>query len=279
MALKLKKQGTEVKKVLIYGLDGSGKSTFAEQYCQKHNLNPVVIDIDDTNFTSLRERSVVLDLKNDIKAYNEIKATIKDPDMKEYDTIILDGVSNLLELLTPSSGGQSAYKVRADRWGSILRHLTNSNKHLIFIGQIDMEVIFNDEFQSPKPIIKINSIVNEKYLTKKDGNNFSSEMVKYRGSKDKRGDKTPTPKPKQESLADIPEPSHTVLKNDEEISKPYLDELSNKSAQFKTVINDLKNLGKPVSHDNISEMVRARNKSNPKIADKLIDTMDDILRG
>ena len=39
------------KKVMIYGNDGTGKSTFAETYCNKNGLNRVVIDIDDTNFT------------------------------------------------------------------------------------------------------------------------------------------------------------------------------------------------------------------------------------
>ena len=41
------------KKVMIYGNDGTGKSTFAETYCKQNGLNPLVIDIDDTNFTSL----------------------------------------------------------------------------------------------------------------------------------------------------------------------------------------------------------------------------------
>lgn len=161
--LKLKTRENELKKVLIYGLDGSGKSTFAEKYCEDNNLNPIVIDIDDTNYTSCD--IVDIDLSSDIKTYQNMKILINEIKESDYDTIIIDGVSSLLELLTSKAKGLKAYKDRSDRFGSILRHLIKSNKNLIFVGQADMEVIFNDEYQSPKPIIKTNSIVNEKYKT------------------------------------------------------------------------------------------------------------------
>ena len=51
----MKTRGNDLKKVLIYGLDGSGKSTFAEQYCNDNNLNAIVIDVDDTNYTDLSD--------------------------------------------------------------------------------------------------------------------------------------------------------------------------------------------------------------------------------
>ena len=55
MVLQFKRRSSEtnLKKVMIYGHDGTGKSTFAENYCNKNGLNPVVIDIDDTNYTIL----------------------------------------------------------------------------------------------------------------------------------------------------------------------------------------------------------------------------------
>ena len=47
MAFKLKKRGIDdAKKILVYGNDGTGKSTFAAEYCKEHGLNPIVIDID-----------------------------------------------------------------------------------------------------------------------------------------------------------------------------------------------------------------------------------------
>lgn len=192
--MQLKKRGNEPKKVLIYGLDGSGKSTFGRDYCKEHGLKPIVIDIDDTNYTDID--IVAIDLGNDIKAYQGIKNTIKEiSNSDDYDTIILDGVTSLLELLTSKAKGMKAYKDRADRWSSILQSLINSKKNIIFIGQLDMEVIFNDEYQSPKPIIKVNSIVNEKYKTIKEGNNFTSKLEKYRGSRDERPTPKSTPKP------------------------------------------------------------------------------------
>lgn len=186
--MKLKKRGNDLKKVLIYGLDGSGKSTFAEQYCNDNNLNAVVIDVDDTNYTDLDLMD--LDLSSDIIAYNNMKKTILEIKNSDYDTIVLDGVSSLIELLTPSSDkkdlGMRAYKIRADRFNSILQKLLKTGKNLVFIGQIDMEVIYNDENQSNKPVLKINSIVNEKYKCFCQKGNFKTETMKFRGVKNGR---------------------------------------------------------------------------------------------
>ena len=165
MALKFKNRATEpnLKKVLIYGMDGSGKSTFAEQYCKENNLNAVVIDIDDTNYTSLP--IVEVNLTTDLTTYNSVKDTIKEIGKSEFDTIVLDGVTSLLELLTSKSKGMSAYSDRSKRWNDILRALLISKKNLIFVGQIDMELIFTPDAQSSKAVIKVNSMVNEKYYT------------------------------------------------------------------------------------------------------------------
>lgn len=163
MALKFKKRGSnDLKKVMIYGQDGTGKSTFAAQYCKENNLNPVVIDVDDTNYTGLP----ILDLnfRNDRTTYSEIKESIEDIKNSEFDTIIYDGVTSSLEMLVSKAKGLKKYSDRAERFQDILRSLQSSGKHLIFIGQADMEVIYNEEFQSSKMVIKINSIVNEKYL-------------------------------------------------------------------------------------------------------------------
>lgn len=177
--MRLKKRGqNDLKKVLIYGADGSGKSTFAEEYCREHNLNPVVIDIDDTNYTSLP--ILDLDLGNDIKTYNNIKAAISEIAKSEYDTIVLDGVTSLLEMLVSKAKGLKKYSDRAERFQDILRTMMSSRKNLIFIGQADMEVIYNEEFQSNKMVIKINSIVNEKYLTYKKKEGYSHKVLKYR---------------------------------------------------------------------------------------------------
>ncbi|GLI12369.1 hypothetical protein MARBORIA2_14590 [Methanobrevibacter arboriphilus] len=186
--LKLKKRGDDLKKVLVYGLDGSGKSTFAETYCKDNKLNPVVIDVDDTNYTDLDLMD--LDLSSDIIAYNNMKKVILEIKNSDYDTIVLDGVSSLIELLTPSSDkkdlGMRAYKIRADRFSSVLQKLLKTGKNLIFIGQIDMEVIYNDENQSNKPVLKINSIVNEKYKCFCEKGSFKTETMKFRGVKNGR---------------------------------------------------------------------------------------------
>ena len=195
MVLKFKQRGNEdVKKVLIYGEDGSGKSTFAETYCRKNNLNPVCIDIDDTNYTNVP--IIELDLGSDIKAYKNIKRAIAEIISDgSFDTIILDGVTSMLELFVSKAKGLKKYSDRAERFNDVLRDLLNSKMNVIFIGQIDMKVIHNEEFQSPKPIIKINSIVNEKYLCyhKKEG--YSHKVIKFRQASE---NKAPKNEPKRE---------------------------------------------------------------------------------
>lgn len=180
MALRLKNRAKEpnLKKVLIYGMDGSGKSTFAEQYCNEHGLNPICIDIDDTNYTGCP--IVELDYSSDQKLFDSIKDTISEISESEFDTIILDGVTSLLEMLTSNARGMAAYSDRSKRWNKILQKLLSSRKHLIFIGQADMEVIYTPDSQSSKAVIKVNSMVNEKYYCYIKGGQYLHETKKFR---------------------------------------------------------------------------------------------------
>lgn len=179
--LKLKSRETPKKMVMIYGLDGSGKSTYAEKYCQENKLKPVVIDIDDTNFTNLP--ILELDISNDIKAWKNVKNAIKEvAESEQYDTIILDGVTSYLELLVSNANGLAKYSDRTTRWNQVLRTLQNSGLNIIFIGQEDMKVIYNDDHQTSKAVIKVNSIVNEKYhCTHDDNGKFDVKIEKFRG--------------------------------------------------------------------------------------------------
>lgn len=181
MVLKFKKRGaSDLKKVMVYGQDGSGKSTFAENYCRENNLSPVVIDVDDTNYTNLP--ILELNFRNDVRTFNEILNAVGEiSKTDDFDTIILDGVTSLLEMLVSNAKGLAKYSDRATRFQKILQALLSSGKNLIFIGQIDMEVIFTEEVQSSKMVIKVNSIVNEKYLCEVDDHgNFSHKVKKFR---------------------------------------------------------------------------------------------------
>lgn len=205
MALKFKNRQQEqnLKKVLIYGMDGSGKSTFAETYCKEHGLKPVCIDIDDTNYTNVP--IVEVNLTTDITTYNSVKDTIKEiSKTKEFDTIILDGVTSLLELLTSKAKGMAAYSDRSKRWNDILRALLISRKNIIFVGQIDMELIFTPDAQSSKAVIKVNSMVNEKYYTFIDEKGqYLHDVKKFRTLEQIEAEAKPEPKPKK---AHKPEP-------------------------------------------------------------------------
>ena len=179
MALKFKSH-SRLKKVLIYGKDGTGKSTFAAEYCKNNGLNPVVIDIEDTNFTGLP----IVDINfsaNDKKIYENIIDVIDEIGKERaFDTIIIDGVSSLLELLVSKAKGMKKWSDRAERFQDILVHLNATRKNLIYIGQIDMTVVYTDEYQSSKQVIKINSLVNEKYLCYKKKTGYSVKQVKER---------------------------------------------------------------------------------------------------
>ena len=177
MSIKIKRRNEQqnLKKVLIYGLDGTGKSTFAYNYCKENNLNPVVIDIDDTNYTPLP--LIEFDRTDDNVIYKSLKNIIRELKTLEYDTIILDGVSSLLELLVSNGRGMNKYGDRTARWNKILNLLLDTNKNLIFIGQIDMVVI---EGESSKAVVNVNSIVNEKYRCVFENNKYSHIVEKYR---------------------------------------------------------------------------------------------------
>lgn len=180
--IKFKVRGAEdKKKVLIYGNDGTGKSTYAETYCKQHGLKPIVIDIDDTNYTNLP--IVDVDLSNDLKAYKFMKNVINQiAKSDDFDTIIFDGVTSYLEMLVSKANGLKKYSDRAERFQDVLRCLQASGKHLIFIGQADMQVIYTEEHQSNKMVIKINSIVNEKYLCSiTPKGEYKVDTIKFRG--------------------------------------------------------------------------------------------------
>lgn len=167
------------KKVLIYGNDGTGKSTYAEQYCKDNGLKAVVIDIDDTNFTELP--IVEINTKSDLMTYDSMKDIIDAiVATGDFDTIIIDGVTSLLEMLVSKSRGLSKYSDRAQRFTDILRKIQMSGLNIIWIGQADLEVIYNDDHQSNKQVIKINSIVNEKYHCYIDKGQYKVETLKYR---------------------------------------------------------------------------------------------------
>jgi len=181
--LKFKTRGKDdKKKIMIYGNDGTGKSTFAETYCKQHGLKPVVIDVDDTNYTTLP--IVEVDLSTDLKAYKFVKNIVAEiVKSEEFDTIILDGVTSYLEMLVSKANGLKKYSDRAERFQDVLRCLLSSGMNLIFIGQADMKVIYNEEHQSNKMVIKINSLVNEKYhcyVTPKG--EYKVETVKFRSA-------------------------------------------------------------------------------------------------
>ena len=179
--LTFKTRGVDDKKrVMIYGNDGTGKSTFAEKYCETNGLSPVCIDIDDTNYTSVP--LVEIDTRTDITTFKSICEVIElITNDDRFDTIIVDGVTSLIEMLVSKANGLKKYSDRSERFTQILRKIQMSGKNVIWVGQADMKVIYSDDHQSNKIVIKINSIVNEKYHCYiSDKGEFKVETEKFR---------------------------------------------------------------------------------------------------
>ena len=180
--LTFKTRGTnDKKKVLIYGGDGTGKSTYAADYCKENGLKAVCIDIDDTNYTNIP--IVEIDTRSDVTTFNSICKVLELLSNDDrFDTIIIDGVTSLIEMLVSKANGLKKYSDRSERFTRLVQM---SGKHIIWIGQADMEVIYNEEHQSNKIVIKINSIVNEKYHCYiNEKGKFDVEIKKYRGVQD-----------------------------------------------------------------------------------------------
>lgn len=173
-----KRGANNKRKVLIYGQDGSGKSTYAEKYCKENNLNPVVLDIEDTNYTSL-PMLTEFDLSTDVKAYRFLKTVLEEITETEYDTIIIDGVDSLIESFISSANGMKCYADRSKTFIRFIKDCLRTGKHLIFVGQspVDLDYYKDSDSKPNSCIIKLNAMVNEKYRI---GDNYKVETVKLR---------------------------------------------------------------------------------------------------
>lgn len=166
------------KKVLIYGADGRGKSTFAEKYCNKFGLNPVVLDIEDTNYTDLPMLNQ-FDLSTDVKAYRFMKQVLCEIEKTDFDTIIIDGVDSLIESFISTAGGLKCYADRSKTFIKFTKDCLKTGRNLIFIGQspVDLDYYKGSETKPNSCVVKLNAMVNEKYRV---GDKYKVETVKYR---------------------------------------------------------------------------------------------------
>lgn len=98
--LNLNKNENKKKRTLIIGLDGAGKSHFAEEYCKDNGINAVVFDFNKTNF----ESDNIVELKLNLPAFrllDNIKGIIEDVrKSKDFNGVVFDDVGVLFEFLT-----------------------------------------------------------------------------------------------------------------------------------------------------------------------------------
>lgn len=181
MNIKKRKTGNNLERILVIGQDGTFKSNFAAKYCEKNNLNPIVLDFDRTNYSNC---DIIddFDLSNDRKAFKGINLALDEISKLEYDTVILDGITTVIESFIGSGQGLAAYSTRSKLFYKLIHKLQNMNKHLIFIGQEDADLDFYKENENPsKVIIRLNAICNRKFRCSKVGaNKFQVECIKDR---------------------------------------------------------------------------------------------------
>ena len=180
MNIKKRKDGNNLEKILIFGEDGTFKSTFAEKYCIKKGLKPIVFDFDKTNWSNL-DIIDEFDLSNDRRANKSINEAINMVSKLDYDTWIFDGITTVIESFIGQGGGMSAYSSRSKLFYKLVHTLQNSGKNIIFIGQIDADLDWYKEDESPsKVIIRLNAICNTKFKCEKNNKGFVVTCVKDR---------------------------------------------------------------------------------------------------
>lgn len=181
MNIKKRSEDKNLERILIIGQDGTFKSNFAAKYCEKNKLNPIVLDFDRTNYSNL---DIVddFDLSNDRRAFKGITTVLDDICKLEYNTVIMDGITTVIESFIGSGNGMAAYSTRSKLFYKLIHKLQGMNKHLIFIGQEDADLDFYKENESPsKVIIRLNAICNKKFRCSKIGaNKFNVECIKDR---------------------------------------------------------------------------------------------------
>lgn len=181
MNIKKRTEDKNLERILIMGQDGSFKSNFAAKYCEKKGLNAIVLDFDRTNYSNL-DIIDEFDLSNDRKAFKNINNVLNEINKLEYDTVIMDGITTVIESFIGSGNGMVAYSSRSKLFYKLIHILQSLNKHLIFIGQMDADLDSYKENESPsKVIIRLNAICNRKFRCSKVGaNKFQVECIKDR---------------------------------------------------------------------------------------------------
>jgi adenylate kinase family enzyme len=192
MVLKFKDRSSPKNKIRIHvcGLTGQGKSTFADEYCKQVGLNPIVIDIDDTNYVTPANPEIYF-IGNDRQVFDKICKLIDEINRTDYDTIIYDGFDSSMEKITPKMKERNPFwhlNIRKQRCEIIMNKLLNSGKHLIFIGQLDSKIEDNPEEKPSYPIKTMNNCVNVSYFcyVNKNGE-FLYDIMKNRFGEQLKG--------------------------------------------------------------------------------------------
>ena len=180
MNIVKRRDNKNLRKVLIVGDSKTGKSTFCEAYCKENKLNAIVLDIEDTNFTDM-DLIVSFDLSNDMKAYRTVKKIIKEAEVSDYDTIVIDGIDSLMEAFISDANGLKAYSDRSKTFNKLIRDLDKSGLNVVFIGQSPCDLTWYKNENPNKCIIRLNARVNEVYKCSSDGKSFNVETVSKRG--------------------------------------------------------------------------------------------------
>lgn len=168
MVLKFKDRNSPKNKnrIHICGLTGHGKSNFADEYCKQAGLKPIVIDIDDTNYSTPANPDIDF-IGSDRQIFDKITGLIDEINRTDFDTIIYDGWDSSMDKITPKQKERNPFwhlNVRKQRCEIIMNKLLNSGKHLIFIGQLDSKIVDDPENKPSYPVKAMNNCINVSYF-------------------------------------------------------------------------------------------------------------------
>lgn len=189
VTIPIQDKGKRPEITLIYGNPGTGKTTSAEKHCKMLGYNPIVLDVNGTNHTSMPNLDIDFN-KNHVIVLKQLLKWIPAIGESEFDTIVIEDTGRLIDKkLTPSKGSEknrfAKWEVRATAMNQLVDCLCKSGLNIIFLGQSDMIIKDyenkDDNETYSNPVVEVNSIVNWAYYTYKPSPvSFAWTCTKYR---------------------------------------------------------------------------------------------------
>ena len=134
MDIPIQDKSTRQEIILIHGNPGTGKTSSAWKHCQMKGWNPIVLDVNGTNFTPMPNLDIDFN-KNHIMVLKQLKHWIPIIAKSDYDTIVIEDTGRLIDnKLTPVKGNEknkfAKWEVRANAMSQLIDCLLKSKLNI-----------------------------------------------------------------------------------------------------------------------------------------------------